>query len=153
VTLDDDMAGFIQQGLAIHIGTRNERLEPNGARVAAVTVDDDRQHVVAYVPAVSAPRVLRDLEANGQGALAFARPVDDRASQVKGAYVESWTATESERQVVDAQIQGAIGQLEAVGIPRSAMVNWAMWPCVAIRLRVNAVFDQTPGPKAGAALP
>jgi hypothetical protein len=153
VTLDDDMAGFIQQGLAIHIGTRNERLEPNGARVAAVTVEDDRQHVIAYVPAVSAPRVLRDLEANGQGALAFARPVDDRAAQIKGVFVDSWTATDSERQIVDVQLRGALAQLEAVGIPPSAMKNWAMWPCIAVRIRVNAVFDQTPGPKAGAAVP
>jgi hypothetical protein len=153
VTLDDDMAGFIQQGLAIHIGTRNERLEPNGARVAAVAVGKDRQHVIAYVPAVSAPRVLRDLQANGQAALAFARPVDDRAAQVKGEFVDSWTASEPERQIVDVQMRGTLGQLEAVGIPPTAMKNWVMWPCVAIRIRVNAVFDQTPGPKAGAAVP
>ena len=40
-----------------------------------------------------------------------------------------------------------------IGIPLIATVNWASWPCVAIRLKVNALFDQTPGPKAGAEVP
>jgi hypothetical protein len=147
------MTEFLQQGLAIHIGTRNEQLQPNGARAVAVIVDEDRQHVVAYIPSVSAPRMLRDLEANGQGAIAVARPMDDRAAQVKGVLVDSWTASDAERPAIEAQWTACLGQLEAVGIPSMATVNWAVWPCVAVRLRVNAVFDQTPGPKAGAAVP
>jgi hypothetical protein len=147
------MAEFLQQGVAIHFGTRNERLEPNGARVMALTVEDDRQHVIAYVPAIAAPRVLPDLEANGHGAVTVARPIDDRAAQVKGVFVSSWQATDEERLVVQAQWERCLGRLEAVGIPRSAAANWSVWPCVAIRLRVNAVFDQTPGPRAGEAVP
>ena len=147
------MAEFLQQGVAIHIGTRNERFEPNGARVVALRVEDDRQHVVAYVPAIAAPRVLHDLETNGQGAVTVARPIDDRAAQVKGVFVSSWQATDEERPVVEAQWQGCLGRLETVGIPPAAAANWAVWPCMAIRLRVDAVFDQTPGPKAGEAVP
>jgi hypothetical protein len=153
VTLDEEMTGFLQQGLAIHIGTRNDQLEPNGARVVALRVDDDRQHIVAFIPAIAAPRVLRDLEANGQGAIAVARPVDDRAAQVKGVFVESWTATDADRETVETQWRACSAQLEMVGIPPAATANWAGWPCVAVRLRINAVFDQTPGPKAGAAVP
>ena len=41
VTLDEEITGFLQQGLAIHIGTRNERLEPNGAPLSPCAVDDD----------------------------------------------------------------------------------------------------------------
>jgi len=147
------MAEFLQQGVAIHIGTRNERFEANGARVVALSVEDDRQHVVAYVPTVAAPRVLRDLEGNGHGAITVARPVDDRAAQVKGLFVSSWHATDEERPLVEAQWQGCLGRLETIGIPPAAAANWAVWPCIAIRLRVNAVFDQTPGPNAGGAVP
>jgi hypothetical protein len=147
------MAEFLQQGVAIHIGTRNERLEPNGARVMALTVEHDRQHVIAYVPSVAAPRVLRDLEANGQGTCTVARPIDERAAQVKGVFVSSWHATDEERPIVHAQWERCLGRLEDIGIPRTAAANWSVWPCIAIRLRVNAVFDQTPGPKAGEAVP
>lgn len=151
--LDESLAAFIQEGLAINIGTRNARLEPNGARVSAVRVEADRATVVAYVPTIAAAPILADLRAHGQGALGFARPADDRACQVKGEFVDSWTATEAERAFVEAQLQGSVAQLGMVGIPPEALAHWVTWPCVAIRLRVTATFTQTPGPGAGAPLP
>ncbi len=147
------MAEFLQQGVAIHIGTRSERFEPNGARAVALRVEEDREHVIAYVPAIAAPRLLRDLEGNGHGAVTVARPIDDRAAQVKGLFVSSWHATDEERPLVQAQWERCLGRLEVIGIPQVAAANWAVWPCIAIRLRVNAVFDQTPGPRAGEAVP
>ena len=150
--LDDALTGFLEEGLAIHLGTRNEQLEPNGARVCAVKVDDDREHVVAYLPRAAAAIVLADLRANGQVALAFARPVDDRACQVKGVFVSERRATQRERPLVMAQWQGFVRQLAAIGIPAEATRNWTTWPSVAVRIRVTALFNQTPGPNAGAPL-
>jgi hypothetical protein len=150
--LDESLAAFVQEGLAINIGTRNARLEPNGARVTAVRVDADRTTIVAYVPKVAAAPILADLKANGQGALGFARPSDDRACQVKGEFVEAWPATAADRRFVQAQLQGSVAQLGMVGIPPEALACWVTWPCVAIRLRITATFTQTPGPGAGAPL-
>lgn len=134
------------------MGTRNARLEPNGARVIAVTVEADRQHLVAFVPVVDAAAVVRDLEDNGQAALAFARPADDRACQIKGEAVSIRQAEPAELAVVQAQWMRQVEQLAMVGIPPEATSRWVTWPCVAVRLRVTAAFDQTPGPGAGAAL-
>ena len=39
-----------------------------------------------------------------------------------------------------------------VGIPPSVTFRIAWWPCHAVRFRVEAVFQQTPGPGAGAPL-
>lgn len=150
--LDDPLAGFLEEGLAITLGTRNARLEPNGARVVAVRVDPDRRSLVAYVPQVAAAPLLADLETNRQAALGFARPVDDRACQVKGTWVESWVAGPDERPLVERQWEGFLDQLARVGIPRLASEHWIWWPAVAIRVRVTAVFSQTPGPTAGVQL-
>ncbi len=153
MTLDSDLRSFLQQGLSIHLGTRDARRAPNGARVVAVKVEEGKDdEVIAYVPVAGADAVLTDLKANGQAALSFARPADDRACQVKGMYVDSWSAPPSDLDAVQAQWQGFITQLGLVGIPAEASANWVTWPCVAIRIRVNAVFDQTPGPSAGKAL-
>ena len=88
----------------------------------------------------------------GQAALCFARPVDDHACQVKGTYVEARSATKAERAIVDAQWDQSLRQLEQIGIPRQLWAGYAVWPCVAVRVRVTEVFDQTPGPGAGARL-
>jgi Pyridoxamine 5'-phosphate oxidase len=148
--IDQELAAFLQEGVGIHIATRNAALQPNGARALAVTVDADGTHVVVYVAEAAAARILPDLEANGQVAIGFGRPIDDRACQVKGVFVGARAATEAERAAVCAQWNGFLGSLELIGIPRAATQAWVTWPAVAIRLRANALFNQTPGPHAGA---
>lgn len=150
--IDDPLAAFLEEGLALTLGTRNARLEPNGARAVAIRVDPDRTTVVVYVPRVAAAPILDDLAANGQAAVGVARPVDDRACQVKGTFVESWPAKAGERPEVARQWEGFLDQLARVGIPREAAARWVWWPAVAIRLKVTAIYSQTPGPTAGAQL-
>jgi len=147
--IDKALAAFLQEGLGIHIGTRNGSLEPNGARAVAATVEEDGSHLVVYVTDLAAPRVLPDLESNGQAAVSFGRPVDERACQVKGVFRGVRAAEDAERAIVQAQWDGYRASLEQIGIPRIATTTWSNWPAVAIRLQVTAVFNQTPGPKAG----
>jgi len=150
--IDPQLAQFLQEGLGIHLGTRNEKLEPNGARAVAIKVEDDGAHVVIYVAKVAAARLIPDLQSNGQAAVTFARPVDERACQLKGIFVSSRPAKAAEQPFVMQQWDGFLQNLERIGIPRKGMENWVKWPAVAIRLRVTALFDQTPGAAAGTPL-
>ena len=86
--IDSDLRTFLEGGLGIHIGTRTARLEPNGARAVAVKVEDDGLHLTIYVTEAASQRVLPDLKSNGAAAVVFARPVDDRACQIKGIFVD-----------------------------------------------------------------
>jgi hypothetical protein len=148
--IDSQLAAFLQEGVGIHIGTRNGVLEPNGSRALAVTVEDEGRGLVVYVARAAAVRVLPDLQANGQAAVSFGRPIDDRACQVKGVFLDAHDATEDERRSIARQWDGFLGSLEKIGIPRAVTRGWISWPATAIRLRVNAIFEQTPGPGAGA---
>jgi hypothetical protein len=42
--------------------------------------------------------------------------------------------------------------LETVGVPKRMTHAMIHWPAFAITVRVEQVFEQSPGPKAGAAL-
>ena len=150
--IDPPLAGFLQEGLALYVGTRNAELHPNGARALAAAVDPDGTHLTVFIAEVAAARLRADVESNGQIAVSFARPVDDRACQVKGVVVGIRPASAEERPLVHAQWTGFLDNLERIGIAASLASGWVTWPAVAIRLRVTAVFDQTPGPAAGAAL-
>lgn len=151
--MDQQLAAFLEEGLVIHIATRSAALEPDGARVLAVKVDEDGEHLVAYVPAAAAGPILLDIEDNGQAALVFTRPTDERGCQVKGTATAVREAREEERGFVLAQWERSRDTLEKVGFPRVATDAWAVWPAIAVRLRVGATFDQTPGPGAGRRLP
>ena len=146
------LATFLEEGIAIQLGTRNARLEPNGVHVPAVKVDEDGMHLIAYVPDVAVPQVLPDLEENGHAALVFARPPDERACQVKGVFAGTHAPSHAERRFVLDQWDRWLARLETIGLPRAAFAHWPTWPCLGVRVRVTALFDQTPGPGAGAKL-
>ena len=146
--IDSKLAGFLEEGLGIHLGTRNERLEPNGARVIAVKVDGQTDRLSLYVPEIAAGRVLPDLQSNGMAAVAFARPIDERACQVKGAFLDVRPARSDEQPFVAAQWDRFLINLEQIGVSRAGMVNWITWPAVVITLQATHVFNQTPGVEA-----
>ena len=148
--IDATLAGFLQEGLGIHLGTRNERLEPNGARAIAAKVDADGAHLSIYLADVAAARVLPDLHSNGQVAITFGRPIDERACQVKGTFVGARAATEEERPFMLAQRDGYLANLEMIGVARDGSAAWITWPAVVVTIRATHVFNQTPGADAGA---
>lgn len=151
--LDRTLTEFLEMGLAIHLGTRNGRLEPNGCRVTAVRVEDQGTHLIAYVPKSAPPAVLEDLQSNGQAAISIARPADDRAVQIKGRFVSMRDVDASEETFVLAQWKGFLNQLDMIGFNAStSTTGWSMWPCVAVKIRVTQIYSQTPGPDAGAVL-
>lgn len=151
--LDKSLTEFLELGLAIHIGTRNERMEPNGCRVTAVRVEDQGTHLIAYLPKAATPSVLEDLKSNGHAAISVARPADDRAVQIKGMFVSMREAEAAEESFVMAQWHGFVRQLDMIGFNAStSTLSWSVWPCVAVKIRVTNLFSQTPGPDAGAVL-
>ena len=146
------LTSFLEQGLSLHIGTRDEQLRPSGARAAAVVVESGGEHMLVFVADVAVARLLDDIKRNGQLAVDFGRPEDDRACQVKGSVVEVRAARPDERALVLRQWQGFLNQLERIGIPRQMATGWAHWPATVIRIKVTAVFEQTPGPLAGTSI-
>ncbi len=152
MTISGDLAAFLQQGVGIYVGTRNAAMEPNGARAIAAGVEDEGGRVVVYLAGIAAARLLPDLESNGQIAVTFGRPVDERAVQVKGLFVEARAARDDERAILVAQWEGLTRQLEAIGVARQARSAWPTWPATAIALKPTAIFEQTPGPAAGTQL-
>jgi hypothetical protein len=150
--IDKELAAFLEEGIGIQIGTRNASLMPNGARVVAARVEDDGTHLTAFIPARAAPQVVPDLEANGQAAIVFARPPDERSCQVKGVFAGMGATGAAEERFVREQWQRWLERLTTIGLPLSTLEGWDAWPCVAIRIRVTALFNQTPGPNAGSVL-
>ena len=146
--IDEQLAAFLEDGVGVHLGSRNAQLEPNGARAISVKVVD-REHLVVFMSAVAADRVLPDLKANRQAAVVFARPTDERACQVKGQFVDVRAVRDEEAGHARAQWNAFLANLEYIGIPRICARTWIDVPDVAIRLKITAIFEQTPGPDAG----
>lgn len=147
--ISEELAAFLESGLAIVVATRDADLQPDGAAAWAARVHEDRNHLTLFFYEDAAAQMLRNLKDFPQIAIDFDRPTTHRACQVKGLLVSSRPATETERPEVERQIDAFSCDLEAIGIPRAMFAGWKTWPCTALEVRATAIFEQTPGPGTG----
>ena len=147
--ISDELADFIESGLSINIGTRDAKLEPDGAIAWAARVHDDRSQLTLYLHKEAAKAMLRNLRLHPGIAVVFERPTSHRACQIKGRFVSTRPAKAGERAKVERQMDGFFSDLEGMGIPRALLAELEIWPCVAIQMRATELFEQTPGPGAG----
>jgi hypothetical protein len=152
VVLPATTATFLESGLTLFVGTRSSDLRPECAFAIALRVEPCRRRLTVFLPDRAAARAIENLRANGAAAVTATRPLDLRTLQVKGRAVRVAAAADVDRPFVLAYREALAAQLEAVGHPRSVTARLVAWPCAAVEVEVEALFDQTPGPRAGAVL-
>lgn len=147
--ITDELADFIQSGVSILVGTRDDAMRPHAGRAFGARVHDDRRTVTIHFPRATAEATLRDLRANGRIAVTFSRPIDHQGVQLKGTCVGVRESDAEDRAVQERYRAALLEQLYAVGVPRAKAQRWSWWPSFAIDVAVAEVFVQTPGPRAG----
>jgi hypothetical protein len=147
-----DLASFLESGVSVQVGTRNAQLEPECVRAAGASVGGSGTELTIFLPAATSARTLSNLRACGRVAVVFARARDNRSVQVKGGVLEVHDATLDEGAAIERYLATLADELAVVGVPPAVVLRMAHSPCHAVRLRVEAVFVQTPGPNAGTPL-
>lgn len=147
-----DLAAFLESGLSILLASRDARLVPDCVRAVGARVEAGGAELTVLVPEASAGRCPAALRESGRVAVMFSRPGDHRTIQVKGQVLSLGLAAEAERPLVERYACELARALGFVGVPPRLTLRVARWPCLAVRLRVDGIFVQTPGPGAGAPL-
>lgn len=147
-----ELAAFLESGLVLVVGTRGPDLEPECAFGAALRVHADGRRVTLFLGAEPAAATIEHLRTNGAVAVTASRPRDYRTFQLKGRAVGVEPVSDAQRPVLLAYREALVAQLEAVGWAPSVIRRLSVWPCVAAELELDAVYEQTPGPRAGALL-
>lgn len=150
--ISSELAGFLESGLSVVVGTRDGKLEPDGAVAWAVRVHEGGGRLSVFLHEIAAREMLRNLKLHPEIAIDLDQPTSHRACQVKGIYLASRRARPDERALVVRQLEGFAADLEAIGIPRPMTAGWRIWPCMALEVRVTQLFEQTPGPGTGGPL-
>lgn len=147
-----ELAGLLEGGLSLLCATRDARLVPDSVRLVGARVERGGKEVTVFLPEATSAASLANLADNGRIAICVARPCDHRSVQLKGRAVEVRPAAESERALVDRHRAAFAATFAEIGYPPRLTLRIRHWPCRAVRVRVESVFDQTPGPGAGGAI-
>lgn len=150
--IGSELQAFLESGVSVLVGTRDRLLVPEGARGFGVRVLPGGTEIEVFVPDAWGERTLANLADNGRIAVSVAQPEDHRSVQVKGAMIAIRPGSEAERAAIDRYREALIAKFSVIGYPPSLFHRLNVWPCHVVRLRVEALFEQTPGPRAGVPL-
>ena len=135
--------------MSLYAGTVGVDGFPVGCRAVALTADEDLSRITVYVPMATSSELVAGVAATKRLAVVATYPPDHFSMQMKGTTAGVRLATDDERELVRDRLEGFAEILYGIGVPMRIVRSVNHWPAFAIDLRVEEIFDQTPGPKAG----
>ena len=142
----------LEPGLSIIVGAVDAHGTPSCCRSYAIKSDDDLQTLTVYLPIATSHDTIKSLAVTKRVAVATTHPMESSATQLKGTTIETRLAREDEAAFLDARLQAFSDMVLAFGVPRRLSRAAAHWPAFAVTIRVEEIYEQTPGPKAGTRL-
>jgi hypothetical protein len=142
----------LEEGLSILVGTVDAHGTPSCCRAIAIKSEDDLETVTVYLPVATSHATIQNVAATKRLAIAATHPMDNCATQLKGTTIEARLAHDAEGTFVEGRLDAFARVLDTIGVPLRLTRSVAHWPAFAVRMRVEQIFEQTPGPQAGARL-
>jgi hypothetical protein len=148
--LSDELAAFVHSGVAATVATRDADLKPAVTRAWGPQLSEDGRTLTLCVVAPPGSATRANLEENGAIAVGFSPPTIARAVQLKGAAVELREPRPDELARAERHFGAFCAQAEAIGFAGELARRLYNPPeLLWVRLSIEQVFDQTPGPTAG----
>jgi hypothetical protein len=141
-----------EPGTTVIVASADAHNVPSCCRAMAVSSTDNAATATVYMPLATSHDVLRNVATTRRLAITATNPLDHSSTQLKGVSLDVRLAREDEAAFVRARRDGFADSLDAIGIPRRVTQNVNCWPAFAVTIRVDEIYEQTPGPKAGTRL-
>jgi hypothetical protein len=152
MVIDDRARELLLAGVATVVASRDARMRPSLQRGWAPAISEDGCEVTVCVPAAPGSRMRDNLESNGAVAITCSRPTTYQTVQVKGEVVAIREPTTEQRAAAEAHADAFSREVEDLGLPRDTGRRLFESDLVAVTIAAAVLYDQTPGPRAGARL-
>jgi len=141
-------------GVSCIVSSCSPALRPSIMRAVGTQVVPGEAEITVFLVRSQAAQLLQDIDHTGRMAVVFSQPASHRTVQFKARNPRVRAAGEVDRPV----LQGYLAAMELelaqvhIGIPFArAMLSHDLDDVVALVFVPEEAFDQSPGPKAGAA--
>ncbi|HET7706474.1 MAG TPA: hypothetical protein VFM36_10335 [Thermoanaerobaculia bacterium] len=143
----------LEGGTSILLSSVDPKGTPACCRAIAVNSTDGFQTVTVYVPVATSREMIANVASTRRMALSVSHPLDYDTVQLKGTTTGVRLARDDEQAFVETRLLEFADVLSEIGLARKFTRAITHWPAFAIDMKVENVFDQTPGPKAGSPMP
>lgn len=153
--LSDRLLGFLHSGVSISLAAASRDGRAHVTKVQGCRVSADRRRITVFASRAASLDVLRCFEETGQVAAVFSMPATDETYQIKGHRPRVETLREDDVALLQRYRSAFSAQIAPYGFPPQMADGLFDFPAddlVAVSFEPHSIFDQTPGPMAGAAV-
>ena len=147
---------MMDKGVSVIVSSCGLALRPSIMRAVGSVIAPHGRTITVYVSRPQSRQLLQDIATTGHIAVVFSEPASHRTVQVKASSARIRCAEPADAPVLARYLSSMEDEIQRVGYAplfTRAMLVHQLDDVVAISFEPEQAFDQTPGPKAGAALP
>ena len=142
----------VEPGVSVIVGSVDTEGNPSCCRAVGLKTDDDLATVTVFVPVATSKDTIANVAATERLAIVTTHPISHCATQLKGIVQRSRPARDDEETFIVGHFAGFGGVLNIIGYPLRVTRSITNWPAFALEMRVDEIYEQSPGPKAGTRL-
>lgn len=153
--LAPEFVAMMARGVSVIVASCDARQRPSIMRAVGSRIAPDASRITVYVSRRQSPQLVADVGASGRIAVVFSEPFTHRTVQLKGVQAQIRDAQAQDEPALASYLASMEVEVARVGYAppfTRAMLAYRLDDLVAISFTPAQAFDQTPGPKAGAAL-
>lgn len=150
--LKEVQAQFIQGGVATTVASRSADNVPSLGRAVGLSVSPDRLRITALLRRSQAATLLDDIARSGAVAMVCAQPSTHHTLQIKSTDAVVHAPEAIDAAALARYVEAFHRELAPVGYTLEwtrAMLGYTPADLVAVSFTPQAIFSQTPGPRAG----
>lgn len=156
IILSPAQIAFIEGNVTMYAATAGDNVQPHVAKLCGIRVDPSTSTITTFLNAHNAGALLADIRAGHAIAVVFCEPGSEKAIQLKSERAEIAPLQRDDQQLMADYRERLIRHITPLGFSADMLGCFFASPlseAVALQFIPSAAFDQTPGPKAGTALP
>ncbi|HET9468469.1 MAG TPA: hypothetical protein VFO48_08660 [Vicinamibacterales bacterium] len=150
--MNERLAKCVEPGVSVIVGSVDADGNPSCCRAVGLRTDDGLATVTVFVPMATSKDTMGNVSATRRLAVVTTHPISHCATQLKGIVERTRPARDDEEPFVVNHLGGFGGVLNTIGYPLRVTRSVAHWPAYALEMRVDEIYEQSPGPKAGTRL-
>lgn len=150
IPFSSEMVDFLESPVAVQVAACSPSLRPSSTRGFGCVVESDRRTLRLAVNDAQAERCLEDLGRSDRLSVNLSHVADFRGIQVKGRLLEMRPATAAEVRAAETYFTRLVEVIGTIGVSSETTRGfWKTGPMRILRVEAEALFEQTPGPRAG----
>lgn len=154
--LPPELIAMMDKGVSVIVSACSLAMRPSIMRAVGSSITPGGGTITVYVSRQQSRQLIQDIASTGRIAVVFSEPASHRTVQLKAGSARIRCAEVADEAALVRYLASMEQEVAQVGFSPTytrAMLAHRLDDVVAISFEPDQAFDQTPGPKAGAALP